>query len=150
MKKLALLILALGLLTTCKKAELKGEYFVFGESYNMSIGDGVTLFLLKNGNLYPDNMDRYTNEEWTFKNDKLSKDKYKLAKQLLDELPNYFNDNPSATFGCPDCADQGAYYIKIGERNSIKTFYIDTKVSTQPVEIREFIVSMKSTLKQLK
>jgi hypothetical protein len=151
MKKLALIILVLVMFTTCRKAELKGKYFAFGSSYNMAIGDGLTFFLIKNGNLYSDNMDRSNyKEEWTFNNDKLSKDKYKLAKQLLDKLPDYFKDNGSDTFGCPDCADQGAYHIKIGEHNSIKTFHIDTKVSTQPAEIREFIVSLSSTLKQLK
>lgn len=151
MKKLALVILALGLLTTCKKAELKGRYFAFGSSHNMAIGDGLTFFLIKNGNLYSDNMDKSIySEEWTFNNDKLPKEKYKLAKQLLDQLPDFFKDNDSNTFGCPDCADQGAFHLKIGEYNSVKTFHIDTKVSTQPTEIRAFIISLKSTLDKLK
>jgi hypothetical protein len=84
-----------------------------------------------------------------FKDDKLSKDKYKLAKKLQDEIPNFLKERSSATYGCPDCADQGGYHIEIGDNKSVKTFHIDTDVSKQPTEIREFVASLKSVLEEL-
>jgi hypothetical protein len=149
MKKLAFVIVVLSMFISCKKAETTGKYFAFGSAYNFSIGDHATFYLLKNCNLYPDNMERYTNQKMNFKDDKLSKDKYKLAKKLQDEIPNFLKERPSEYFGCPDCADQGGYHIEIGDNKSVRTFHIDTDVSKQPTEIREFVASLKSVLEEL-
>lgn len=150
MKKLFLVFVVFNVFIGCKKAKLKGNYFAFGEAYNMSINDGATFYLVKRGELYPDDMNSYTNQPMRFKNEVLSKDKYELAKKLQDELPEYFYNNASATYGCPDCADQGGFHIQIGEGSSVKTFHIDTDVSKQPQEIRSFVASLKLTLEKLK
>ena len=104
--------------------------------------------MIKKGELYPDNMNA-VGDKLKFKNQKLSKDKYNLAKQLLDQLPDYLKNASSSNFGCPDCRDQGKYYIEIKENSSIKKFQIDTDTSQVPGEIRAYVAKLESVLKQL-
>lgn len=149
MKKLAFIIVVLGMFASCRKAETTGKYFAFGSAYNMSSGDQARFYLLKNCNLYPDNMEQYTSQKMDFKDEKLSKDKYNLAKKLQNEIPSFLKERSSTTFGCPDCADQGGYHIEIGDNKSVKTFHIDTDISKQPEEIKEFVASLKSVMNEL-
>ena len=85
-----------------------------------------------------------------FKNETLPVDKFNLAKKLLDKFPQYLLFNPNKTFGCPDCADQGGYYIEIKEKNGeVKNWHIDTDTSKQPAEIRAYIEDLRMLLGQL-
>ena len=119
MKKIILTALVLVVLTSCRKAIIYGDYFIFGVSYSECEGNCVNYFMIKKEQLYPDNMTNF-GEKLKFKNRKLSEDKYKVAKQLVEKFPEFLKNSSSATFGCPDCRDQGAYYIQLKENSKIK------------------------------
>ena len=104
--------------------------------------------MIKKDRLYRDNMDKWS-EKLKFKNPNLSQDKFNLARQLVDKLPDFLKNSPSQSFGYPDGGDQGAYYIEIKEERTIKKFHFDRDTSKLPNEIKKYIPEMQSILDQL-
>ena len=148
MKNLILTILILLLLTNCKKSSLLGDHFIFGSSYSECEGNCVNYFMLKKGELYPDDMTNLS-DKLKFKNTRLPQEKIDLSKQIESNLPELLKNSSSSTFGCPDCRDQGAIYIEIKNKSKTNKFSIDADTSQIPVEIRKYISDIKLTLRQL-
>jgi len=155
----SLLVALVMLFTSCGKDELinpeseaallQGDYLVFGSAAPEC--DGINcakLFLLQGNKLYPDDM-IYLSETLKFDNNALPADKYNLAKQLLSKFPNYLRKHPNKTFGCPGCMDQEQLYLEIKKNNKITRWHIDTVVEEQPAEIRSYIQTLLSVLKEL-
>ncbi|MCX6334918.1 MAG: hypothetical protein NT092_11550 [Bacteroidia bacterium] len=147
-------IITLGLIffvSFCKKDDpLDIDYFAFGTAYGECLGNCANFFMIKDNNLYADDMDYYSGSTLKFQNEPLPVEKYNLAKQLLDDFPGYLEDNPNVSFGCPDCADQGGIHIEIKEDGVVKSWHIDTFVTNQPDKIRDYIQEMLDVLEQLK
>ena len=149
-KKIAPLIVLLVFLFSCEKDRLANlEYFSFGSAHGFCNGNCADFFIIKNNNVYPDDMDRYL-EPLKFKSEALSTDKYYLAKKLIDKFPSYLIDNPDRTFGCPDCADQGGIHIEIKENGQIKRWHFDTTISNLPPMIQEYIKDVSEVIEKLK
>jgi hypothetical protein len=148
MKNLILTISILLVLTNCKKSSLRGDHFIFGSSYSECEGNCVNYFMLKKGQLYPDDMTNWS-DKLKFKNNQLTQDKIDLAKKIEDNLPDFLKTSSSSTFGCPNCRDQGAIYIEIKNESKTTKFSIDTDTTQIPVEIRKYISDIKLTLGQL-
>ena len=126
----------------------KVDSFVFGSAYGMCAGDCAKFFAIANQQLFPDTMAYYTGFTG-FSSTHLPDAKYQLAKQLVDEFPTYFINHPNTTFGCPDCADQGGIYIELKENGRVKKWSIDTDVSKQPAETKDYIAKLRTVLRQL-
>ena len=118
--------------SSCQKEgfSLKGEtdYIIFGSSYGMCVGDCAITYLLKSDGLYKSKDYLKTGNVNSF-TEKLSDEKLQQLKNIPSSIPseliNYTKDEE--TFGCPDCADQGGYYLEIiREGKKHKTFRIDT------------------------
>ena len=106
-----------------------------------------TNFLLKNGNLYPDDMTGPIKKH-RFKNGPLPEEKALLANDLKEQIPEFLRNSGSDRFGCPDCLDQGAYYIELRENGKIQKFHLDTDTSAVPRELRLFLSTLGTTLRQ--
>jgi hypothetical protein len=149
MKKIVLTFAVTFILFSCKKENTtKFDSFVFGTSYGYCVGNCANFFLIEDGNLYADDMERLTTP-LKFKTDKLSVDKYNLAKQLRTDFPAYLKQNPNKTFGCPDCADQGSIYIEATINGKTETWLIDTDTTQQPAAIKNYIRDLRNILTQL-
>lgn len=148
MKNLLLTISILIIMSNCKKSSLSGDHFIFGSSYSECEGNCVNYFLLKKGQLHPDDMSNWS-DKLKFKNNQLPQDKIDLAKKIEDNLPDFLKNSSSTTFGCPDCRDQGAIYLEIKKDSKKTKFKIDTDTSQIPIEIREFVIDIQTTLHQL-
>ncbi len=149
--KLLPLILMISLLSFCTKDDTAGpEYFAFGTAYGFCAGNCANFFIIRDGSLYPDEMDYYYGSDLKFRRDPLSKDKYELAKKLVDYFPQFLKKNPNKTFGCPDCADQGGIHIERKVNGEVQAWHIDTNSDSQPDEIREYIQEMTGIIQQLK
>lgn len=149
MGKIILTLAVTFILISCKKeSTTKFDSFTFGTSYGYCVGNCTSFFLIQDGNLYADDMERLTTP-LKFKTDKLSVDKYNLAKQLQTNFPAYFKQNPNRTFGCPDCADQGSIYIQTTINGKTETWLIDTDPTTQPSEIKSYLSDLRNVLAQL-
>lgn len=149
--KLFTLILMISLLSFCKKDDTPvPEYFAFGTAYGFCAGNCANFFMIRDENLYPDEMDYYFGSDMKFRSDPLSKDKYGLAKKLVDDFPQFLKKNPNKTFGCPDCADQGGIHIERKVNGEVQVWHIDTNVNSQPAEIRDYMQEMTGIIQQLK
>ena len=149
MKKIILVFAITFILISCKKeTTTKFDSFAFGTSYGYCVGNCANFFLIEGDDLYADNMERLTTP-LKFKMDKLSVDKYNLAKQLLTNFPAYLKQKPNITFGCPDCADQGSIYIETIVNGKVETWLIDTDTTKQPAEIRNYINELRAVLVRL-
>ena len=150
MKTKSILLVPLFLLfTLCTKDKsFDVDYFAFGIAHGECIENCAVFFLVQNDNLYADDLNYYSSP-LRFKSDPLSTDKYNIAKQLIDDFPQYLKNNPNKTFGCPDCADQGGIHIEIKNNDKTQYWHIDTNINNQPAEIRDYINKMLETLEQL-
>lgn len=152
MKRLIFLVAlaALG----CSNEKLAGEtdmtgQFVFGVSYGFCAGDCAHFYRLKDGELFADNMDRFTGDNYVFNSTTLTNEKYQKAKELFDSFPQYLMEHPNETIGCPDCADQGGFHLlRIIQGDTIH-WHIDTNSGSQPAEIREYMERVRTTLDEL-
>jgi hypothetical protein len=151
-----LLIISCGLLscTACKKTGtvatgLNTDYFVFGDAYGMCRGNCVHLFKYEDDKLFADSMDRLQNP-LVFGSSPLNSEHAAKAKHLLNIFPPALKKDSSLTVGCPDCHDQGTYYIAYRSGGSIHQIRIDTDTAQQPEEIRDFVRELRTVLDTLK
>lgn len=143
---LGLLLLSL----SCTKDNLEDlDYFSFGKAYGFCLGNCTNFYIIKDQNIYPDDMDYYI-EPMKFKSEALPIEKYYLAKKLIDNFPSYLIDNPDKTFGCPDCADQGGIHIEIKENGRTKRWHFDTTISNLPAKIQAYVIQISDVIDQLK
>ena len=146
MKKLTLLLCAIALVSACSNddtppAPISPEYAVFGlfsggmstEDFNMY---RVTRTRFEREVLSPP----FDQSGYAFESDEaLSAAELSNAQQVLDLIPEVLIAGETTTYGCPDCHDQGGYYLEFGEGNRTKRVLIDlTDTADQPVEVVQF------------
>lgn len=148
-KTVLLLAALIFTITSCSKYDGTGDYLAFGSAAGMCAGNCARFFMIKNNNLYPDDMDFYNTTRLVFSDIPLAAEKYEIAKVLKDEFPEYLRRDPGRTFGCPDCYDQGGIHIEFRENGKTKTWHIDTNTEAQPEEIRSYIMKIIQVLGQL-
>jgi len=68
------------------------------------------------------------------------------AQQLIDLLPTELVDSPKDTYGCPDCYDQGGFYLEFGNEAERKKMLLDPDdsddQSTEIVAYKEAIATL--------
>ena len=149
--KIVTFIVILILSSSCTKDNLDNiDSFSFGSAYGFCQGNCANFFIIKDGDIYPDDMDYYPGSSLKFKAEALPVEEYNLAKKLIDGFPEYLIENPNKTFGCPDCADQGGIHIEIEEKGQIKRWHFDTTISNLPTEIREYVQEISNVIEELK
>ncbi len=154
MKPIILLLAVAVTLNSCEKSadsfdSTTVDYLAFGTSYGMCTGDCAKLFSISNKQLFPDNMNYYYSGQISFSSTPEPETKYQLAKELLENFPVYLINHADTTYGCPDCTDQGAIHLQLKQNNVVKTWHVDTNISKQPVEIRNYIARLHTILAQL-
>ncbi|MDX1910904.1 MAG: hypothetical protein SFV22_05430 [Saprospiraceae bacterium] len=114
------------------------DYLIFGHSYGECAGETcVEIFQLRDGVLYEDTSLFIQSNAYQFT--PLDNDKYLLVKDLPEYLPTQLLQSESATFGCPDCGDQGALIIQISENGQEKTWFIDQFKGEVPEYLHPFM-----------
>ncbi len=114
----------------CKKETVENpDYFIFGHAYGFCAGNCVTVFKLEGDTLFADDDASYQtlgeNQEIPFQSVSLPTEKVNLAKALQAQIPANLYHEPDGNVGCPDCRDQGLYYIKIKTGNTVREWRID-------------------------
>lgn len=134
---------------SCKKdPRVNQDYFAFGDAHGHCITDCARFFKISNHAIFADDLDRFQGS-LSFQSKPLENSKYELAKVLEEHFPDFLENNPNQTFGCPDCVDQGGYHIEIRQNNVTRFWHIDTNVNEQPAEIRNFVQELESVLSTL-
>jgi hypothetical protein len=151
MKNFAFISIVIISLLACsceKDNQLSGnDYFIFGTAHGECIGNCAIFYKITEDKLYIDDMDYLA--EFVFLPEPLSYEKYLLTIGLVEDMPEYLSENPDETFGCPDCADQGGIHIEYRKNGVTHFWHIDTDVSQQPIEIREYVVELLSVMESL-
>lgn len=101
---------------------------IFGKYAGFCIGDCFDVFKIDEGKLEEDRVVDFYTEDYTFNGSfTFSNAQYTAYKNILDEIPEELVNGANKTYGCPDCTDQGGYYIEIRFLDgSIKKYTIDT------------------------
>lgn len=134
---------------SCKKdPKVNPDYFAFGDAHGHCITNCANFFKISNRAIFADNMERFQGS-LSFQTKPLDNSKYELAKVLEEHFPDFLENNPNQTFGCPDCVDQGGYHIEIRQNNVTRFWHIDTNVNEQPTEIRNYVDELESVLSAL-
>lgn len=107
--------------------EITPEYLVFGQFPGGMDQSDVQMYKVTFSELEKDEMPnpfhgleyRFTAEE------QLSQGDFSNARQLIDLIPRELIDTDQNTYGCPDCVDQGGYFVEFGDGENFKRLLID-------------------------
>jgi hypothetical protein len=113
------------------------NYFVFGRYYGMCDGNNCVLtYKLTSEKLYEDTRHNYQAQNFNFV--ELGKNKFELAKDLIQFFPVELLSSKDSIFGCPDCGDQGGLLVKYVENGKEKTWRIDQSKNAIPIYLHNF------------
>ncbi len=115
------------------------DHFVFGRYFGHCLGNCTTVYLLKEDGLYADLVDRgYPDSTIAFVYTSRTAEFVTMAKKLLADFPDKLMDEEEETIGCPDCADQGGYYLEIKQGKTTRSWWIDTDDSRMPAYLSAY------------
>ncbi|MFP4846483.1 hypothetical protein [Winogradskyella sp. PE311] len=143
MKKIIIIILAAGLLSSCSNddsgIELNEQNFlIFGHFYGECGGEGcIETFKLTNEKLFEDTIDDYLGQNLEFV--ELNTETFNLVRDLEDFFPNQLLSVTESSIGCPDCVDAGGIFIQYSENGNIKSWRIDQIKNNVPNYLHDFI-----------
>ncbi len=139
--------------TSCEKLRSPKDYLVFGTFYGFCHGEMCTeLFKLQDGVLYEDQKDGYPNYQEDFYDGdfkKLDGSDYEIAKHMLDDFPLKLLDETDVLFGCPDCADQGGFYLEYKVDGVHKYFVLDQFKDNVPAYARSYLDEVNRVVQEL-
>lgn len=153
-KKSILVLISILLLInlSCQKDELnlKGEtdYIIFGSEYRFCSDNCSIVYLLRSDGLYKSTEYLKTWKINSF-NEKLDDTKFKQVMGLEGKIPlELLNEEEhEKTFGCPDCIDQGGYFLEIARKGSPnKRFRIDTFTNVLPEYVKKIAAEIKASI----
>ncbi len=124
------------------------DTFIFGADGG-SLPGNYTYFKIENEKVFRNKAFAPGQETILFDSNQLSNDKYLLTKELKEIFPGYLLSHPNQTFGCPNCADQGAIHIEMEHNGTLKSWDVDTDINQQPPEIRPYIKRLLQIVSQL-
>jgi hypothetical protein len=136
---------------TCTKDKIfddqnAGDYLMFGHFYGECRGEECKeTFMLHNQVLYEDIADR-PEQNSGFKFVALDKKKYELVKDLWEVVPDSLWYETKYVFGCPDCMDQGGFFVRIKQNQTTKSYYIDAAKRAVPPYLHVFMDSISSKI----
>ena len=150
MKKNVLVFLFFILLAGCFKEdtdELEVEnYFIFGHFYGECMGETcIETYKLTESAMYEDTRDVYGISS-SFDFVEMGHDKFLEVNDLPEYFPEELLHTDTATFGCPDCVDQGGLLIVLYEDDQRRVWKIDMVKEQVPAYLHEFMDRVKEKI----
>ncbi len=156
MRKIAFLLVLLSGTVACHttKTEVEntsGEFsLVFGKYHGFCAGDCVSLYKISGEQLFEDDLMRFSGWDTpVFKDTPMSKQRYQQAKVLLDNFSPSLLQTDAETIGCPDCADQGGYYLEWQQGEVLRRWRIDTNENELPNDLVAYTRQITQVLESL-
>ena len=127
------------------------DHFVFGTYYGHCRGNCTHTFNLKAGGLFADKVDwGYPEPGMEFEDKSLSKEDIELATKLLKDFPVELYKEEAEILGCPDCADQGGFYLEIQiGKSAPRVWRIDTDDSQIPGYLSAYTAKVRKAVEDL-
>jgi hypothetical protein len=140
------------LISACTKENLntstETNYLIFGDFYGECFGSScVETYKLTDSKLYKDANDDYNHSNYTW--NQLTGEKFIIAKDLADYIPNELLTDSIHIYGCPDCRDQGGLYIEYVQDGLKKSWLIDTDKGSVPPFLHPFMDEIKKKIAEL-
>lgn len=128
------------------------EYIVFGNFYGHCYPCENTMYKVTRNELTFDEMENFPRLDYQFVRDGEKSDSdFNNSVQLLDLLPQALKQTNKEIFGCPDCADQGGYYLEFVSNGKVKKILLDSSDSDdQSQEVVSFKNAMASIIQVIK
>ena len=146
-------IITIGILISCSEKEhlkpLQPVSLIFGTYYGLCADNCTTLYKIEDSKLFLDEADRVIPKEIPFQDFTLSDEKFKLAKEVMDAFPGELFQESESQIGCPDCADQGGYYVEWKENGERKIWHIDTNENALPQYLKPFVQKISEVIEEL-
>lgn len=155
-KLLSLFAIAFFCFTACDEAgtELSdSDFLIFGRYAGFCQGDCFSVFKVNSTNLVEDEIsERFTGNDFEFKPGRtLDSHEYTLAQALLTAIPPELISSNIEVYGCPDCADQGGFYISFSYQGVKKSFRLDTRqTDDQSQEILTFKYQLNTLIEEIR
>ena len=143
-KKFSLtLFLCLLVFSSCENetASPDTNTMLFGSFSGHCFGNCFTAFELDSTSVKSDdNEGHFTFDRYEFQSSRtLNMNAFSDAKSIFNSFPDEFNNTDKERFGCPDCADQGGFFIIFQIDGQRKMVLLDTKdTDDQSTEILAF------------
>ncbi len=144
--------LACVLVFSCKKDPVTPnsiDYFIFGVGYCECVGMCGEFYKYTTDALVKGDGGACVPEGHTYNGSALSDDDFAVAEALLISLPDDLYYAETTTFGCPDCHDQGAYYVEIKKEGVVKSWVLDPDADAIPAFLVPFRQRLKDALDTL-
>ena len=152
MKKLLCITLLFALLAGCKEEEAPQlDAFIFGRWNLLCEGNCIRIYKLDQGKLYVDNMNSFREAQIiTYKPTPLGDELTPLAQDLRAAFPEAYMFPRGLDFiGCPDCAEQGGYYLAFENEEGVLWWQVGNVPALWPEEIRPFMQKLITTIDKL-
>jgi hypothetical protein len=125
------------------------EYFTFGEYYCECTGTCGVVYQIKDDAVFPSIDSTCTPSQHEFGTSPLISSKYEIANALIDEFPEELLNSDENTYGCPDCADQGGYYIELKSSKITRSWRIDRDIDELPGFLKTYAQTIESTIDEM-
>jgi hypothetical protein len=154
MKKYAFIILIATGLIACSKdkpvtvpSNAISDYFIIGHSPGFINVMTYNYYKIQGDFVFK--ADTLINGQYIYSSIPLSNYKFLIAKQAIDNLPQYLINNPNQYIGNRDFADQATYYVEMN-KNNIKTYWIlDPTATSVPAEVQNYVQLLANIISQL-
>jgi hypothetical protein len=129
---------------------LKEDHLVFGyiNCFDPSAVDCIRLFLLQDGQLYADAIQR-PEQSLTFHSEPLSAEDFQRAIKAWTDFPAQLWQQPNTQLGCPNCLDQGILLVSTVKNGIPMRWELDPIEAALPLEIRPYAALLKEILEEL-
>lgn len=129
------------------------ESLVFGKYSGECLENCFNVFKIDTEKIAKDNTVNYYSNDFTFKSSFVySKEVFEKYNSLLSDIPYELKNGTDKTYGCPDCVDQGGFYLRIQMSDGkIKKYNIDVDTTEdQSTEIVAFKNKIINTIEGLR
>lgn len=121
----------------------RADYFIFGYFGQM----GCNYYQVKNSAIYEGTGCQTDSAGFI---NILPQHKYNLSQALIYNLPVALSNMPDTSLGCPNCADQGGWYVEYRLNGRVKKYHLDNDTAALPANIKFYVQMMKYTVDSLK
>jgi hypothetical protein len=142
------MLMCLGLWSCQKDDPTAIDYVIFGDIYGKCFGECRTVYLVNEDGVFAENKGLNQFEDFSFDNDDLSKDKFKLAKTCL-EIPKCLVENNIKTDAIIYDTEDYTWYIET-KTNGIKSMIFFDKIDPdKDSELFDYVELVQSIHKKI-
>lgn len=124
--------------------------FIFGRYHGFCMSDCTTLYKIDNQQLFADQVEKLQEPaQLIFSGKPMSNKDFSTAQALLAAFPKQLLDEKEETIGCPDCADQGGYYLEYSTGSAAHSWRLDTNTGALPEYLAAYAQLIEETLTKL-